>query len=47
MCKGKKAGPVTATFQAGQEVMVRFDGSARHGGVLKTILGGLSVCFIL
>ena len=33
MCKGKPAGAVVATFRAGDTINVRFDGTARHGGV--------------
>lgn len=33
MCGGKPKGPVVATYNAGENVPVRFEGSARHGGV--------------
>lgn len=35
MCGGKPAGPVVATYNAGQYVPVKFEGSARHGGVIS------------
>lgn len=32
MCKGKTAGPVVASFKAGEIINVQLDGVARHGG---------------
>lgn len=38
MCGGKPKGPVVATLTAGQYIPVKFEGSARHGGVLSFLL---------
>ena len=37
MCKGKPPGAVVQTWQAGQTVGVQFEGSAKHGGVQKSL----------
>lgn len=57
MCGGKAKGPVVATYNAGEYVPVRFEGSARHGGVhhhfvhdaylIHAFLGCLPVLLVL
>ena len=55
MCKGKPAGAVVQTWQAGQTVNVQFEGSAKHGGVrfnrflvvIYALLGNLSILLIV
>lgn len=37
MCKGKPPGSPVQTWHAGQTVNIQFEGSAKHGGVKKSI----------